>query len=61
MTTELQDAIYSSIGKKKSQQRISQKGLIVVSKKAWATRAGVVSFGFFLILINIQIGLRLDD
>lgn len=61
MTTELQDTIYSSIGKKKSQQRISEKGRIIVSKKAWATRAGVVSLGFVLILINIQIGLRLDD
>ncbi len=61
MTTELQNTIYSSIANKKSQQRLSEKGLIIVSKKAWATRIGVVGLGFALILINIQIGLRLDD
>lgn len=61
MTVELQDVVYSSIANKKSGQRLSTKGLIIVSKKAWMTRISVVTLGFFLIAVNINIGLQLDD
>ena len=61
MTTELQHAVYKSIESKKSFQKISAKRRILVSKKAWAARIGVVGFGFFLVVFNIHIGLQLQE
>ena len=61
MTTELQHAVYRSIEKKKSFQKISPTRRILVSKKAWVARLGVVGFGFFLVVFNIHIGLQLQE
>lgn len=61
MTTELQHIISNSIENKKSFQKISTKGIIRVSKKAWVARASVIIFGLFLIANNIHIGMELDE
>ena len=61
MTTELQHIISNSIENKKSFQKISAKGIIIVSKKAWVARTSVIIFGLFLIANNIHIGMELDE
>ena len=61
MTTELQQVISNSIANKKSFQKISKNGIIIVSKKAWAVRIVVIVFGLCLIGNNMRIGMDLGE
>ncbi len=61
MTTELQHTVYKSIENKKSFQRISVTRRILVSKKAWLARICVVTFGFVIVIYNINLGIQLED
>ncbi len=61
MTTELQGNLYKQIQNKKSGQRISKRGIIIVSKKAWTTRVVVLICAGIIVAYNIHLGLELEE
>ncbi len=61
MTLEFENYLHRNIQNQKCGQRISQRGIIQISKKAWVVRTSILVFAGVVVAYNIKLGIELGE